>query len=239
MSIGLIGKKIGMTRIFDENGVSVAVTVIDVSDNIFLQKKTDEKDGYSAVQVAYDGQKESRLNKATLGHNKAHGGTPKKKVLEFRVENDSQLPEVAHPGMDLFDEGQWVDVVGTSKGKGFQGVMRRHNFNGQPQTHGHMMHRRTGGIGAGTDPGRVWKGKEMPGRHGNFRRTVQNLKIVQKRSEDNVILVSGAVPGARGGYLVIRPSKKKEGPVRDLSAKAAAAAAATVETTTPEGGAES
>jgi large subunit ribosomal protein L3 len=237
MSIGLIGKKIGMTRIFDENGVSVAVTVIDVSDNIFLQKKTDEKDGYSAVQIAYDAQKDSRLNKATQGHMKANGGTAKRKVLEFRVENDSQLPEVAHPGMDLFDEGQWVDVVGTSKGKGFQGVMRRHNFSGQPQTHGHMMHRRPGGIGAGTDPGRVWKGKAMPGRHGNFRRTVQNLKIVQKRSEDNVILVSGAVPGARGGYLVIRPAKKKEGPVRDLSAKSAVAASP-VEVTT-EGGTES
>lgn len=225
MSIGLIGKKVGMTRIFNEEGVAVAVTVIDISDNIFLQKKTSEKDGYTAVQVGYGDQKESRLNRAELGHLKANGGTPKRKVLEFRLENDDQLPEVSHPGLDLFDVGQWVDVIGTSKGKGFQGVMRRHNFHGQPQAHGHMMHRRPGGVGAGTDPGRIWKGKSMPGRQGNDRKTIQNLQIVQKRPEDNVILVSGAVPGARGGYVVIRPAKKKEGPVRNLKAGSSVAPA--------------
>ena len=233
MSIGLIGKKVGMTRIFDKEGVAVAVTVIDISDNIFLQKKSVEKDGYTAVQVGYGDQKESRLNRATLGHLKAYGGTPKRKVLEFRLGDDDQLPEVSHPGLDIFEEGQWVDVIGTSKGKGFQGVMRRHNYQGQPQAHGHMMHRRPGGIGAGTDPGRVWKGKAMPGRQGNDRKTVQNLKIVQKRADDNVILVSGAVPGAIGGYVVIRPAKKKEGPVQNFKAGAAKAAepAAAVETT--------
>ena len=225
MSIGLIGKKIGMTRIFNEDGEAVAVTVIDVSDNVFLQKKSTETDGYSAVQVAFDEQKESRLNQPKQGHVKAHGGTPKKKILEFRLENDDLLPEVDHPGIDIFDEGQWVDVVGTSKGKGFQGVMKRYNFQGQPQSHGHMMHRRPGGVGAGTDPGRIWKNKAMPGRHGNYRKTIQNLKIVQKRAEDGVLLVSGAVPGSKGGYVVIRPAKKKEGPVRDLKAKEAPAKA--------------
>lgn len=224
MSIGLIGKKVGMTRVFNEDGESIAVTVIDVSDNIFLQKKTTEKDGYSAVQVAYDEQKESRLSRAEAGHIKANGGSPKRKILEFRLESDEQLPAVDHPGLDLFDEGQWVDVIGTSKGKGFQGVMRRHNFSGQPQSHGHMMHRRTGGVGAGTDPGRIWKGKAMPGHQGTERKTVQNLKIVKKRPEDKVLLVSGAVPGSKGGYVVIRPAKKKEAPVRDLSADAAPAA---------------
>ncbi len=229
MSIGLIGKKVGMTRIFDENGVAVSVTVIDISDNIFLQKKTSQKDGYTAVQIGYGDQKESRLNSAELGHLKANGGTPKRKILEFRLESDDQLPEIAHPGLDVFEVGQWVDVIGTSKGKGFQGVMRRFNFSGQPQAHGHMMHRRTGGVGAGTDPGRIWKGKAMPGRQGNDRKTIQNLKIVQKRPEDNVILVSGAVPGAKGGYVVIRPSKKKEGPVQNFKAGANAAAAAVTE----------
>ena len=193
MSIGLIGKKVGMTRIFNNEGVAVAVTVIDISDNIFLQKKSSDKDGYTAVQVGYGDQKESRLNRAEIGHIKANGGTPKRKILEFRLENDDLLPEVGHPGLDLFEEGQWVDVIGTSKGKGFQGVMRRHNFSGQPQAHGHMMHRRPGGVGAGTDPGRIWKGKAMPGRQGNDHKTIQNLKIVQKRPDDNVILVSGAV----------------------------------------------
>lgn len=223
MSIGLIGKKVGMTRIFNEEGEAVAVTVIDVSDNVFLQKKTEEKEGYSAVQVGFDEQKEARLNRAAQGHVKSTGGSPKKKVLEFRVDSDDQLPEVDHPGVTLFSEGEWVDVIGTSKGKGFQGVVKRFHFAGQPMSHGHMMHRRPGGVGAGTDPGRIWKNKEMPGRHGNYRKTVQNLKVVQVREEDNVILISGAVPGAKGGYVVIRPAIKKENPAQDFSAKAAPA----------------
>lgn len=225
MSIGLIGKKIGMTRVFNEDGEAVAVTVIDVCDNVFLQQRTAEKDGYTAVQVGYDEQKESRLTQPEQGHVKANGGKAKKKILEFRLENDDQLPEIEHPGLDLFEEGQWVDVIGTSKGKGFQGVIKRFHWAGQPQSHGHMMHRRPGGVGAGTDPGRIWKNKEMPGRHGNYRKTVQNLKIVKKRDEDNVLLISGAVPGSKGGYVVIRPAKKKEGPVQDFKAKEAPAEA--------------
>ena len=203
MSIGLIGKKLGMTRVFDEDGRAIAVTVIDVSDNVFLQKKTSEKDGYTAVQVGYGEQKEGRLNAPANGHVKAHGATPKRKTLEFRLENDDELPECDHPGMDLFEEGQWIDIIGTTKGKGFQGVMKRWNFHGQPAAHGHMMHRRPGGVGAGTDPGRIWKN-------------------VAKRPEDNVILVSGAVPGAKGGYVVIRPAVKHDKPVQDLKAKEAA-----------------
>ncbi|MBL9151445.1 MAG: 50S ribosomal protein L3 [Verrucomicrobiales bacterium] len=211
MSIGLIGKKIGMTRIFTDKGESIAVTVIDVSDNVILQKKTQEKDGYTAVQVGYDDQKESRMNQPLGGHFKANGSGPKRVVREFRLDSDDQLPEGAHPGVDLFEEGQWIDVIGTSKGKGFQGTMVRHNFKGQRQTHGSMMHRRTGAIGCRSTPGRVWPGQKMPGQLGNDRRTVQNLKVVKKRPEDNVILVSGAVPGAKGGYVIIRPSKKKTG----------------------------
>ena len=235
MSIGLIGKKVGMTRVFNEDGEAIAVTVIDVSDNVFLQKKTEEKDGYSAVQVGYDEQKESRLNRPEQGHVKATGGTAKKKVLEFRLESDDQLPEVDHPGVELFEDGQWVDVIGTSKGKVFQGVMKRFNFQGQPASHGHMMHRRPGGVGAGTDPGRIWKNKDMPGRHGNYRKTVQNLRVVQTRPEDNVILISGAVPGSKGGYVVIRPAIKHETPVQDLKAKEAPAEAAEETTEEAEG----
>lgn len=220
MSIGLIGKKVGMTRIFNEDGEAVAVTVIDVSDNVFIQKKTVEKDGYTAVQVGYGDQKESRLSRPEAGHLKANGVAPKSKILEFRLESDDQLPNGDHPGVDLFEEGQWIDVIGTSKGKGFQGVMKRYHFSGQPMSHGHMMHRRPGGVGAGTDPGRIWKNKDMPGRHGNYRKTIQNLKIVQKRAEDNVILVSGAVPGAKGGYVVIRPAIKHDTPVQNFEAKA-------------------
>ena len=211
MSLGLIGKKIGMTRIFDDaSGKSIPVTVVDVADNQFIQVKKQETDGYSAVQVGYGDQKEQRLTKPVVGHLKKHGAGSKRHIREFRFENDDALPSTEeHPGAALFEEGQWVDVVGTTKGKGFQGVVRRYNFNGQPDGHGHMMHRRTGAIGAGSWPARVWKGQKMPGRHGVYRRTVQNLQIVKVRPEDNVILVSGALPGHNGQYVVVRPSLKK------------------------------
>lgn len=212
MALGLIGKKVGMTRLFDqETGAMIPVTVIDVKGNCYAQRKTTEKDGYSAIQIAFDEQKEQRLSRPVAGHLKKQGAAPSKKIMEFRVE-ESELPAegVEHPGAGLFTDGQWVDVVGTSKGKGFQGAMKRHNFHGSPATHGSMMHRRTGSIGETSTPGRVWKNKKMPGRHGNYHRTVQNLKVVQVRPEDNVILVSGAVPGVRGSYVVVRPAKKKQ-----------------------------
>ncbi len=209
MSLGLIGKKIGMTRVFDEDGTAIPVTVIDVSDNVVVQERTEDKDGYRAVQVAYDDQKERRLSKPENGHFKKHDAKPKKVVREFRLDDGETIPEDGFPGIDIFEEGQWVDVIGTSKGKGFQGVYKRWGFGGLPQSHGSMMHRRTGGIGAGTTPGRVWKNKAMPGRHGGYRKTVQNLKVVQKRLDDQVLLISGAVPGSKGGYVVIRPAVKK------------------------------
>ena len=202
MALGLIGKKVGMTRLFDqESGAMVPVTVIDVKGNTFAQIKTEDKDGYNAIQVAFDAQKESRVAKPQAGHFKKLGIQPTKLLKEFRVEA-SELPAegAEDPGVDLFSAGQWVDVIGTSKGKGFQGAMRRHNFHGSPAAHGSMMHRRTG---------RVWKNQKMPGQMGNAKRMVQNLKVVAVRPEDNVILISGAVPGARGSYLVIRPAKKK------------------------------
>ena len=212
MSLGLLGKKIGMTRVFDaEAGTSIPVTVICVAGNEFLQTKTTETDGYSAIQIGYDDQKEFRLNLPQRGHFGKHSVSAKKLVKEFRFENDADMPntEESHPGAELFEAGQWVDVLGTTKGKGFQGVVKRYNFAGQPDSHGHMMHRRPGGVGAGTWPGRIWKNKKMPGRHGVYNRTVQNLKVVQVRAEDNVVLVSGAVPGHKGAYVTIRPAVKK------------------------------
>ena len=211
MSLGLIGKKIGMTRVFNqETGAMIPVTVIHVGDNVFAQIKTAEKDGYNAVQVAYGSKKESRLTRPVAGHYKKLGIAPAEELHEFRVTAE-ELPQegTVHPGCDLFAEGAWVDVIGTSKGKGFQGVMRRHNFHGSPMTHGSMMHRRTGGVGACATPSRVWKGQKMPGRMGNERKTVQNLKVVQVRKEDKVLLISGPVPGAKGSCVVIRPAKKK------------------------------
>lgn len=209
MSLGLLGKKLGMTRIFDAaTQSSIPVTVIEVSGNTCLQVKTVEKDGYSAVQVGYDDKKESRVDKPSLGHFKKHSSTPKYLIQEFRFDAAHAAPET-HTGIETFAVNQWVDVIGTTKGRGFQGAVKRHGFGGLKQTHGSMMHRRTGAIGCRSTPGRVWKNQKMPGHMGDVPRTIQNLKIVAVRPEDGVILVSGAVPGAKGGYLTIRASKKK------------------------------
>jgi large subunit ribosomal protein L3 len=209
MSLGLLGKKIGMTRIFDkEAGSSIPVTVIDVSGNTILQVKTPETDGYSAVQIGFDDQKEFRVNKPDLARFKKAGSAPKRRVREFRFEDASEIP-TEHPGLAIFEAGQFVDVIGNTIGRGFQGAVKRHNFSGQPMAHGHMMHRRTGAIGCRSTPGRVWKNQKMPGHMGTTKCTVQNLKVIAVRQEDGVILVSGCVPGAKGSYLTVRAAKKK------------------------------
>ena len=209
MSLGLLGKKLGMTRLFDEESQAmIPVTVVEVGGNTILQTKTVESDGYTAVQVGYNDQKEQRVSKPLNGHFKKHGSTPKQLVQEFRLEEGAEIPE-SHPGAELFTAGQWVDVIGTTKGRGFQGAVKRYGFGGLKQTHGSMMHRRTGAIGAGSTPGRVWKNQQMPGHMGTDRRTVQNLKVVAVRPEDNVILISGAVPGHKGAYVTVRPAVKK------------------------------
>lgn len=209
MSIGLIGKKLGMTQVYLNNGKAVAVTVIDVAGNQVVQVKTAEKDGYTGVQVAYGDKKEFRTTKPELGHFKKHNASAKYVTREFRV-NGGELPEEGkNLGADHFAVGDFVDVIGTTKGKGFQGVMKRWNFGGQPASHGHMMHRRPGSIGCRLTPGRVWKNKKMPGHDGSVRRTTQNLEIIQSRAEDGVLLVKGAVAGSIGGYVIVRPSKKK------------------------------
>jgi large subunit ribosomal protein L3 len=209
MKIGLLGKKIGMTRVYDANGKATPVTVIEASGNALLQVKTPEKDGYQAVQVGYDTQKESRVTKALVGHFKKASAEPKKFVREFRLPNGSVVPEDATLTVTQFEVGQFVDVIGRSKGKGFQGVVKKHNFGGQPAAHGSKMHRRNGAIGNRSTPGRVWKNMGMPGHLGDDRVTVQNLRIVQVRAEENILLVCGAVPGPNGAYVVVRPAKKK------------------------------
>ncbi|MEI8340197.1 MAG: 50S ribosomal protein L3 [Verrucomicrobiota bacterium] len=208
MRIGLLGKKIGMTRVYDDKGRATAVTVIEAGGNTRLAVKTAETDGYCAIQVGFDTQKESRVSKAELGHFKKSGSEPKKLVREFRLEDGATVPEGFDLSVNLFKAGQLVDVIGQSKGKGFQGVMKKHNMDGQPASHGSMMHRRNGAIGNRSTPGRVWKNMGMPGHMGDERITVQNLRIVQVREGDNVILVSGAIPGANGSYVVVRPAIK-------------------------------
>jgi len=208
MRIGLLGKKIGMTRVYDDKGRATAVTVIEAGGNARLALKTVENDGYSAIQVGYDTQKESRVSKAELGHFKKNGSEPKKLIREFRLEDGATVAEDVTLGITLFKPGQLVDVTGQSKGKGFQGVMKKHNMDGQPASHGSMMHRRNGAIGNRSTPGRVWKNMGMPGHMGDERITVQNLRVVQVREGDNVILISGAIPGPNGSYVEVRPAIK-------------------------------
>src|SRR5450432_1166603 len=208
MSIGLLGKKIGMTSVYDANGKMRPVTVIAAGDNVLLRRLTNENDGYSAIQVGFDTQKESRVTKALLGGFKKAGAEPKRLVREFRLEEDAPEGEI-DLAVTQFQPGDWVDVVGKSKGKGFQGVMKKHNFHGQGAAHGSKTHRRNGAIGNRSTPGRIWKNMGMPGHMGDERVTVQNLKVVQVRPEEGVILISGAVPGANGSYVVVRPALKR------------------------------
>ena len=208
MKIGLLGRKLGMTRVYDDKGRATAVTVIEAGGNTPLQVKTNEKDGYAAVQVGFDTQKQQRVTKALLGHFKASNSEPKKLVREFRLPDGTKFEGEIDLRVTQFVPGDVVDVIGQSKGKGFQGVVKKHGFAGQPMSHGSMMHRRNGAIGNRSTPGRIWKNMGMPGHMGDERVTVQNLKIVQVREEDGVILVAGAVPGANGSYVVVRPAKK-------------------------------
>jgi len=210
MSIGLLGKKLGMTRVYDEKGRISTATVIEAGGNRILQVKKADKDGYSAVQVGFGDQKPQRVSKGELGHFAKTSTTPKKFVREFRLAAGEAAPESADIPVTIFEVGQYVDVIGQSKGKGFQGVVKRFHFAGQPMTHGSMMHRRNGAIGNRSTPGRVWKNMGMPGHMGDERITIQNLRILQIREDDGVIIVSGAIPGAKGTNVIVRPSIKNK-----------------------------
>src|SRR5213078_1711996 len=207
MSIGLLGQKIGMTSVYDANGRMRPVTVIAAGDNVLLRRVTAANDGYSAVKVGFDVQKESRVTKALLGEFKAAGSEPKKLMKEFRLPADAPEGEI-NLSITQFQPGDWVDVIGRSKGKGFQGVMKKHNFAGQGAAHGSKTHRRIGAVGNRSTPGRIWKNMGMPGHLGDRRVTVQNLQVMQVREAEKMILVSGAVPGANGSYVIIRPAIK-------------------------------
>jgi large subunit ribosomal protein L3 len=213
MSIGLIGQKIGMTSVYDASGRLHPVTVIAAADNVLLRRLTEENDGYSAVQVGFDTQKESRVTKQLLGEFKKAGAEPKKFVREFRLNLDAPEGEI-NLSVTQFQAGDYVDVTGRSKGKGFQGVMKKHNFHGQGAAHGSKTHRRNGAIGNRSTPGRIWKNMGMPGHLGDERVTVQNLQVMQVREAEKIILVSGAVPGSNGSYVMVRPALKKAAAVK-------------------------
>ena len=196
-----------MTSVYDANGRLRPVTVIAAGDNTLLRRLTMENDGYAAVQVGFDTQKESRLTKAALGGFSKANSEPKKFVREFRLHADLPEGEI-NLSVTQFQPGDFVDVIGRSKGKGFQGVMKKHNFAGQGAAHGSKTHRRNGAIGNRSTPGRIWKNMGMPGHLGDERVTVQNLQVLQVREAEKIILVSGAVPGANGSYVVVRPAIK-------------------------------
>jgi large subunit ribosomal protein L3 len=208
MKIGLLGKKIGMTRVYDESGKATAVTVIEAGGNTVTQRKTSDSDGYTAVQVGFDTQKAQRITAPLLGHFKKANSEPKKVLKEFRLPDGTSLEGAIDLNVTQFAPGDIVDVIGQSKGKGFQGVVRKHGMHGQPASHGSMMHRRNGAIGNRSTPGRIWKNMGMPGHMGDDRVTVQNLRVLQVREAEGLILITGAVPGANGSYVVVRPAKK-------------------------------
>ena len=214
MSIGLVGRKSGMTRIFTEEGTSIPVTVVEVQPNRVTQIKTPETDGYTAIQVTTGSRRASRVTKGMAGHFAKANTEAGSGLWEFRAA-DAEIAELATGGeikVDLFAEGQMVDVTGTSKGKGFQGGVKRHNFQMQDATHGNSLsHRAPGSIGQCQTPGRVWKGKKMAGQMGNERSTTQSLKVVRVDLENNLLLIKGAVPGATGSNVVVRPAVKAKG----------------------------
>ena len=200
---GLIGKKIGMTSIFSEEGKNIPCTILEVGPCKVTQVKTKEIDGYNAIQLGFADQKESRVSKAALGHFKKADLTPLKKLIEFPADTDVALGDVVN--VEIFEEGDFVTVTGTSKGKGFQGVVKRHNFRGVGDaTHGqHNRLRAPGSIGAASYPARVFKGMRMAGQMGNERIKVENLQVLRVLADKNMIVVKGAVPGANNSYIII------------------------------------
>ena len=212
MSLGLIGQKIGMTRVFAENGDSLPVTVVDVSQNRVTQIKTQETDGYSAVQLSFGKKRSVRVNKPLAGHYSKAGAEAGSLIKEFRVSSDEDVAHIENGsiiGIDLFQAGQKVDVSGTTIGKGYAGTIKRHNFSSNRATHGNSKaHRKPGSIGMAQAPGRIFPGKRMSGQMGNVKRTIQNLEIVKVDKERNLLLIKGAIPGSKGGKVLIRPSIK-------------------------------
>ena len=211
MAIGLVGRKAGMTRVFTEAGETVPVTVIEVLPNRVTQVKAQDKNGYRAVQVTYGTRRPQLYSKAVNGHYAKANVAPGRALVEFRLSeaDKTELAAGSEIKADIFKEGEAVDVTGTTIGKGFAGVIKRHNFGGMPATHGvSLTHRSPGSIGQRQTPGRVFKGRRMAGHMGVMRRTTENLKVVQVDLERNLLLIRGAVPGAEGGQVLVRPSLK-------------------------------
>lgn len=211
MTIGVVGRKAGMTRIFTEEGASIPVSVIEVAANRITQIKTEETDGYQAIQVTTGSKKASRVNKPMAGHYVKAGVEAGRGLWEFRVNGDeaTELTVGGEVSLEMFEAGQKIDVTGTTIGKGFQGGIKRHNFSMQDATHGNSVsHRSNGSIGMCQTPGRVIKGKKMSGHMGNAQRTIQSLELVRVDTERGLLLVKGSIPGSKGGDVIIKPAVK-------------------------------
>ena len=211
MSLGLVGRKIGMTRVFADDGSAVPVTVLDVGNNRVTQVKTPDADGYAAVQVTFGKRRASRVSKPMAGHLAKAGVEAGTVLREFPVSADElgKFKPGDVVGLDTFEVGQLVDVTGTTKGRGFSGVIRRHNFSSNRASHGNSVsHNKPGSISMAQDPGRVFPGKKLPGQYGNVTRTMQTLPVVRVDKERGLLLVKGSVPGADGGHIVVRPAAK-------------------------------
>ena len=205
---GILGRKLGMTQIFTEDGIMVPVTVVEAGPMVITQLKTVENDGYQAVQVGYGEVKEKSLNKPQKGHFAKAGGGLKKFVREVRSEDVANYTLAQELNVSMFEVGQKVDVTGTSKGKGFQGPIKRHNQSRGPMSHGSRYHRGPGSMGAASDPSRVFKGKKLAGHMGAVRRTIQNLEVIRVDAEKNLILIKGAIPGPKKGLVVVKKAIK-------------------------------
>ena len=205
---GILGRKIGMTQVFTKSGKLVPVTVVEVEPNVVTQIKTKENDGYEAIQLGFDTKREKLATKASIGHTNKANTTPKRFFKEIKGVDISSYTLGQEIKVDIFTEGEVVDVTGTTKGKGFQGVIKRHGQSRGPMGHGSMYHRRPGSMGPTSTPGRVFKGKKLPGHMGVDKVTIQNLEIIRVDLDKNAILVKGSVPGNKGGILKIRHSVK-------------------------------
>lgn len=205
MTNGLIGKKLGMTQVFDESRLT-PVTVIEAGPCRVVAVRTKERDLYEAIQLSFGEVKERKLSKAELGHLKKNQAPPSRILREFKKDGEAAVGQLVT--VEMFKKGDWVDVIGVSKGKGYQGVVKRHHYAGGPESHGSMFHRAPGSIGASSFPSRVWKGKALPGHMGSERVTVHRLKVIESRLEENLLFVHGAIPGAANGVVVVRKSKK-------------------------------
>lgn len=204
----LLGKKLGMTQIFTSDGTVIPVTVLEIGPCFVLQIKTEETDGYSSVQLGFADKKIKRATSAEIGHSKKAQLVPKRFIREVKIENGKELKLGQELNVDIFNDVSIVDVIGTSKGKGFAGVMKRWGFSGGPATHGSKSHRRPGSIGANTTPGHVVKGRKMAGRMGTNRKSIKNLSVMKVDKDKNIMIVKGAVPGANGEYIIVRKCKQ-------------------------------